>query len=156
MKSYMKSYMNGLPLILTFATSTALAEGLITVNKDPNCGCCNGWMAHMEAEGYDLEANNVDNLNSVKADYGIDSTVSSCHTAVTEEGYVIEGHVPARYVEQFLASPPEGAIGLSVPGMPVGTPGMEMGDRFQPYEVVLVMEDGEHQVFAEVNDATDQ
>lgn len=136
---------------LTLTAPLALAEGLITVNKDPNCGCCIGWMAHMASKGYNLEAHNVDNLNEIKADYGVDSTVSSCHTAVTDKGYVLEGHVPARYVEQFLAAPPDGAIGLSVAGMPVGSPGMEMGDTFQPYEVVLIMEDGAHRLFAEVN-----
>lgn len=144
-----------LPLV-TLTAPLALAEGLITVNKDPNCGCCNAWINHMASKGYDLEARNVDNLNEIKADYGVDSTVSSCHTAVSEEGYVIEGHVPARYVEQFLNNPVDGAIGLSVPGMPVGSPGMEMGDRFQPYDVVLIMEDGEHRVFAEVNVPSDQ
>jgi len=144
-----------LPLV-TLAAPLALAEGRITVNKDPNCGCCNAWINHMASKGYDLEARNVANLNEIKADYGVDSTVSSCHTAVSEAGYVVEGHVPARYVEQFLNNPVDGAIGLSVPGMPVGSPGMEMGDRFQPYDVVLIMEDGEHRVFAEVNAPSDQ
>ena len=142
--------------IFTLSVPVALAEGVITVNKDPNCGCCIAWMAHMTTNGYDLEAHNVDNLNEIKADYGIDSTVSSCHTAVTEQGYVLEGHVPARYVKEFLANPIEGAVGLSVPGMPVGSPGMEMGDSFEPYEVVVIMDDGEHRVFAEVNTPSDQ
>lgn len=141
---------------LLLAAPLVLAEGLITVNKDPNCGCCNAWIGHMKSKGYNLEAHNVDNLNEIKAEYGVDSSVSSCHTAVTDKGYVIEGHVPARYVEQFLAAPPEGAIGLSVPGMPAGSPGMEMGSTFQPYEVVLIMDDGEHRVFAEVNFPQDQ
>lgn len=142
--------------LVTLTAPLALAEGLITVNKDPNCGCCTAWINHMASKGYDLEARNVANLSEIKADYGVDSTVSSCHTAVSEEGYVIEGHVPARYVEQFLNNPVDGAIGLSVPGMPVGSPGMEMGDRFQPYDVVLIMEDGDHRVLAEVNAPSDQ
>ena len=146
------------PITISLAlfTQTVMAEGLITVNKDPNCGCCSDWITHMEVKGYNLEANNVDNLNEVKASYGVDSTVSSCHTAVTDTGYVIEGHVPARYVEQFLSAPPEGAIGLSVPGMPMGSPGMEMGNRFQPYAVVVMMQDGQHQIFAEVNSPQEQ
>jgi hypothetical protein len=142
--------------MLTFAAPVALAEGVITVNKDPNCGCCNAWINHMASKGYKLQARNVANLNEIKADYGVDSTVSSCHTAVTQQGYVIEGHVPARYVEQFLNNPIEGAIGLSVPGMPVGSPGMEMGDRFQPYDVVLIMENGKHRGFAKVNVPNEQ
>lgn len=141
---------------LALAAPLAFGENLITVNKDPNCGCCNAWIDQMASKGYQLKANNVTNLNEIKANYGVDNSVSSCHTAVTDRGYVIEGHVPARYVEQFLKNPLAGAIGLSVPGMPVGSPGMEMGSRFQPYQVVVIMDNGMHQVFAEVNSPDQQ
>lgn len=148
-------YLTLLPALLIIAP-TLLAEGVITVNKDPNCGCCNAWIDHMHANGYELKAKNVLNLNEIKADYGIDATVSSCHTAVSDSGYVFEGHVPARYVEQFLANPVAGAVGLSVPGMPAGSPGMEMGNRFQPYDIVIVMKDGMHRLYTKVNSPADQ
>ncbi len=74
----------------------------------------------------------------------------SCHTAVTENGYVFEGHVPARYIAQFLNDPPAGAVGLSVPAMPVGSPGMEYKDEFMPYQVLLVNKDGSVEVYASV------
>ena len=80
----------------------------------------------------------------------------SCHTAVTKGGYVFEGHIPAKYIEQFLASPPEGALGLAVPGMPLGSPGMEMGGRFTPYDIVLMNKDGSSSVFAHVPSAAAQ
>jgi len=141
---------------LAIVSPLVSAEGLVNVYKDPNCGCCSAWVDHMVSKGFEIKSHNTQNMTAVKAMYGVDASVSSCHTGITEGGYVVEGHVPARYLEQFLANPPEGAIGLSVPAMPVGTPGMEMGDRFDPYQVVTIMKDGQHQVFAEVNSAQQQ
>ena len=95
-------------------------------------------------------------LNGLKQDHGIAPQLQSCHTAITEEGYVFEGHVPVKFVKQFLANPPAGAIGLTVPGMPLGTPGMEMGNRFTPYNVLLIKEDGSAEVYAEISKPEDQ
>ena len=75
-------------------------------------------------------------LDGIKLEAGISPAARSCHTAISTDGYVFEGHIPSRYIRQFLAAPPEGARGLVVPGMPVGSPGMEMGDRFDPYDIL--------------------
>jgi len=80
----------------------------------------------------------------------------SCHTAVSSHGYVFEGHVPARHIKAFLANPPADAIGLAVPGMPLGSPGMEVGSRFDPYEVLLLKKDGSSEVFARVDSPAQQ
>ena len=95
-------------------------------------------------------------LNGVKQDLGISAQSASCHTAVSEQGYVFEGHVPAKYVQQFLADPPENALGLTVPGMPMGSPGMEMDDRFNPYKVYQLNKDGTMQVYARVDEQSEQ
>ena len=84
-------------------------------------------------------------------DLGIAPRFRSCHTAVTEEGYAFEGHVPAKLVQRFLDNPPEAALGLAVPGMPAGSPGMEMGDRVDQYSVFILYKDGRSEHFAEVN-----
>lgn len=128
----------------------------LTVHKSPTCGCCGDWMEHMEAAGFATQGNHPENLAALKARYGVSPELQSCHTAVTPEGHVFEGHVPARFVEMFLASPPANARGLAVPAMPVGSPGMEVGERFMPYQVLLLMRDGSTRVFAEVRRAEDQ
>jgi len=75
---------------------------------------------------------------------------------VTKEGYVFEGHVPAKFIKQFMASPPANALGLAAPGMPMGSPGMEMGDRFSPYNIILMKKDGTSEVFASIANAAEQ
>lgn len=123
----------------------------LDVHKSRTCQCCQQWVQHMEETGFETQTHHPADLNQVKNDYGIAPEYQSCHTAVTSDGYVFEGHIPARIVRQFLENPPEGAIGLSVPGMPAGSPGMEMGDRFMPYQVWLLKNDGSAEVFASVN-----
>ena len=118
--------------------------------KSPTCGCCEAWMDHMTARNYSATIHHPEDLNAVKARLGVLPRYQSCHTAVMKSGHVFEGHIPARYIEQFLANPPEGAIGLAVPGMPVGSPGMEMGDRFDPYDVLLLRADGGSEVYVRV------
>ncbi|WP_306131526.1 DUF411 domain-containing protein [Roseivivax marinus] len=114
----------------------------ITVFKDPNCGCCSGWVAHMRDAGFDVEARDVapDALQAVKVEAGVAPDMASCHTALVGD-YVVEGHVPAEDVRRLLDERPE-ALGLAVPGMPVGSPGMEMGGRVDPYEVKLLTASG--------------
>lgn len=118
------------------------------VYKSPTCQCCSKWIAHMQANGYALEPKDMAqrDLTRLKASLGLKPEQASCHTA-TIEGYVIEGHVPAEDVNRLLAEKPD-AIGLSVPGMPIGSPGMEMGDRKDPYEVLLIKRDGSTEVYA--------
>ena len=141
----------------TEIASQALAfSKALTVYKSPTCGCCEDWIKHADENGFELTAEHPQDLAGLKADLGIGPQYRSCHTAVTKEGFVFEGHVPAKLVEQFLASPPKDAIGLAVPGMPAGSPGMEMGDRFTPYQVLTLMKDGTHQLYAMVDSQSEQ
>ena len=102
----------------------------MTVFKSPTCGCCSMWIEHVEAAGFTVDARDRDDMAAVKDSLGLPSDLSSCHTGVVD-GYVIEGHVPAQYVAQVLEERPD-VLGLSVPGMPIGSPGMEVGDRPRP------------------------
>lgn len=112
----------------------AEAKPLVTVTKDPNCGCCTGWAKHLERAGYPVRIVEAGDLQPLKRRLGVPQDLASCHTAEAA-GYVIEGHVPAPAVSRLLAEKPE-AVGLAVPGMPVGSPGME-GGAPEVYEVVL-------------------
>ena len=113
--------------------------------KSPTCGCCASWVDHLRAYGFPTETVETDDVQAVKAEHGVPAALQSCHTAVVD-GYVVEGHVPAADVARLLSEAPE-ATGLAVPGMPVGSPGMEQGDAVQPYDVLLVA-DGQTSVFA--------
>ncbi len=128
----------------------------LDVYKSPTCGCCGKWVEHAEQRGFSLSTHHPADLNKLKADKGIAPKVRSCHTAVSAEGYVFEGHIPARYIRDFLANPPVGARGLAVPAMPVGSPGMEVEDRFAPYEVLLLKDDGATEVYARVTTPAQQ
>ena len=119
---------------------------LVTVYKTATCGCCSKWADHIEAAGFPVKTVDVTDLGAVKAEHGIPAAYGSCHTAVVD-GYAVEGHVPAEDVKRLLAERPE-AAGLAVPGMPIGSPGMETpGRRADRYEVLLV-KDGDATVFA--------
>jgi len=108
----------------------------VVVTKDPNCGCCGGWVDHMRAAGFPVEVVTTPQVNRVKVRLGVPEDLASCHTAEVAD-YVIEGHVPADAVKRLLAEKPQ-AKGLAVPGMPVGSPGMEVqGADPDTYEVVL-------------------
>lgn len=113
----------------------------ITVYKSPTCGCCKRWIAHLEEAGFEVEAIDSDDMNAVKQRFDVPRNMTSCHTARIA-GYTIEGHVPADDILRLLSDKPD-ADGLSVPGMPVGSPGMEVGDRVDPYRVMLFGEDGD-------------
>ncbi|MBC7285461.1 MAG: DUF411 domain-containing protein [Hoeflea sp.] len=104
--------------------------------RDPQCGCCEEWAKHVRAElGYEVAVREDRPMAEVKAEAGVPGTLRSCHT-MEIEGYVIEGHVPAREIERLIKERPEGVRGLAVAGMPLGSPGMEAGGRSQPFEVV--------------------
>ena len=128
----------------------------MNVYTSPTCGCCGLWVEHAEQRGFKLSTHYPADLSLFKFEQGIKPELQSCHTAVSAEGYLFEGHVPARYMLEFLANPPAGARGLAVPAMPVGSPGMEVGDRFTPYEVLLLSEDGGTEVFARVTEPEQQ
>lgn len=116
------------------AVATRDAEAVsVTVYKSPTCGCCANWVDHLEANGYEVTTVETADLSAVKAEHGIRPGIASCHTAIVE-GYVIEGHVPADVIDRLLQERPNVA-GLAVPGMPMGSPGME-GPRKDPYNVL--------------------
>jgi hypothetical protein len=119
---------------LPMAYTLAAEDHVITVHKDPNCGCCNGWVSHLREAGFTVRTVDTAELDAVKARLGVPADLAACHTAQVA-GYLVEGHVPAAAVKRFLSEKPN-ASGLAVPGMPVGSPGMEGGNP-QPYEVVL-------------------
>lgn len=130
--------------------SLATSLPLLDVYKRASCGCCNSWIDHLKTEGFQTKTHNVVDLSALKIDNNIQPAYHSCHTAISPDGYVFEGHIPARYIEQFLREKPEGAIGLAVPGMPMGSPGMEYDNQFSPYAVLLLMKDGSSKVYARV------
>jgi hypothetical protein len=117
----------------------------VEVWKSPSCGCCKEWVKHLQAHGFEVLAHDVDGPADVRARLGMPDQFGSCHTARVG-GYLLEGHVPAREVRRLLAERPK-AIGLAVPAMPVGSPGMEVGNRKDPYDVLLVTADGRASVF---------
>jgi len=128
----------------------------LAVFKSPTCGCCVGWINHMQENGFATSVHEPDDLNAIKVKYGIAAENQSCHTAVTPDGDVFEGHVPAKFVRRFLNEKPDGAFGLSVPAMPIGTPGMEMGGKFTPYKIILLKKDGSREVYADIKTAAEQ
>ena len=137
------------PLVTSLAAPTTNNLDM-NVYKSPTCGCCGDWVTHVNQAGFATRSHDINNLTQLKADKGLKPEYRSCHTAVSKEGYIFEGHVPAKYIQQFLAEQPEGALGLSVPGMPVGSPGMEMGDRYDSYDVLQINLDGTSLVYAHV------
>jgi hypothetical protein len=134
-----------LTLLLGACVPGEEAPPLVTVYKSPTCGCCSAWVDHLRGSGFRVETVDVRDTGAVKRQYGIPDSLASCHTGVVD-GYVVEGHVPATDVKRLIEERPE-AGGLAVPGMPVGSPGMEQGDTTEPYEVLL-MHDGEATAFA--------
>jgi len=129
------------------ALPTAQASSIaITVYKSPTCGCCTAWVDHMKANGFAVTVRDMDNVAPIKADAGVPGRLQSCHTAIVQ-GYAIEGHVPADLVKKLLAEKPKVA-GLAVPGMPIGSPGMEQGNTKQPYEVLTFDAQGRSTVYA--------
>jgi len=128
--------------------SAADTSAPIEVWKSATCKCCGAWVKHLEANGFTVRVNAAEPsaLASLKRQAGIGDKLASCHTAMIDS-YVIEGHVPGTDIKRLVAERPE-AIGLAVPGMPVGSPGMEQGAEFEPYKVLLFKKDGSTETFA--------
>ncbi len=122
----------------------------LLVHKTPTCGCCKKWIKHLESNGFASATKDHKSMQEIKEKYNIKPAYRSCHTAVSEDGYIFEGHIPSKYITQFLSEKNPNAIGLSVPGMPLGSPGMEVGNRFTPYEVLILFRDGTSEVYAEI------
>ena len=117
----------------------------VTIYKSPTCGCCTKWVSYLERQGFETEVVSTTDLASVHAENGVPHALGSCHTAVVE-GYVLEGHVPAAEIERLLRERPA-VVGLAVPGMRAGSPGME-GPVRQRYDVLAFQKDGAYVVFA--------
>ena len=140
----------GLTLALTTAAVRAPSspnekKPTITVYKDPSCGCCKNWIEHLIKHGYRVDAKDTPNMTDIKRTLGVPEAMTSCHTAIVN-GYLVEGHVPAADIDKLLAKKPRIA-GLAVPGMPMGSPGME-GPRSQAYKVFAFDKTGKTTVFA--------
>ena len=118
----------------------------VTVFKDANCGCCKDWVEHLRKHGFAVTAKDTADVGGVKRTARVPNQLHSCHTAFVN-GYVVEGHVPAADIQRLLKEKPQVA-GIAVPGMPVGSPGMEVGNRKDPYEVMAFRRDGSTSVFA--------
>ena len=136
---------------LTFVCVAALAPMAqvatpITIYKTPTCGCCGKWVEHMRASGFNPTVTDLPNLTSIKQSTGVPGNLQSCHTSVVQ-GYAIEGHVPADVIRQLLKEKPQVA-GIAVPGMPLGSPGMEQGPQKDKYNVVAFGKDGSQKVYA--------
>ncbi len=136
--------------------SNTMAAPELKIYKSATCGCCKKWIDHLDDNKIQQSSENSNQMSVIKDKYGIDKKYRSCHTAVSKDGYVFEGHVPAKYIKQFLKEKPKGAIGLSVPGMPVGSPGMEYNNKFMPYQVLVLNKDGSSEVYAQINNAFQQ
>lgn len=135
-------------LILALAAcSNAAQAATYTMFRDPGCGCCLNWAEHVE-DGMETNVASVDtaDMAALKTSKGVPQELLSCHT-MEVDGYVIEGHVPAREIARLLEERPDGVTGLAVAGMPLGSPGMEVGGRVQPYQVIAFGPAGER-VFA--------
>jgi hypothetical protein len=128
------------------------AKVLVEVWKDPNCGCCKDWVKHLQESGFATKVLETPDVAAIRTKLGIPQKLASCHTALVG-GYALEGHVPAAAVRRLLKEKPA-AVGLTVPGMPVGAPGMDgpaYNGRRDPYDVLLVTKSGEARVFASYN-----
>ncbi|MBQ0746472.1 MAG: DUF411 domain-containing protein [Marinobacter sp.] len=122
----------------------------ITIYKSPNCDCCQSWAEHLDANGFEITIVETDNLNEIKQQYDVPREMASCHTALIGD-VVIEGHVPADDIVAYLENPQFNTVGLSVPGMVQGSPGMETGKK-EDYQVIAFRANGQQSVFREHND----
>ncbi len=118
----------------------------VVVYKSPTCGCCNKWISHLQKNGFKVETQNVKDVVPYKKRHGVTPQLASCHTAIID-GYVIEGHVPASDIKRLLRERPK-VKGLAVPGMPIGTPGMEQGSYKDKYNVISFDKNGQNKVFS--------
>jgi len=132
------------PAVGTTAQNRQLA---VEVYKDPACGCCSKWIDHLRSHGFTARAIDTDKMDQIKTSRGVPRQARSCHTAIVG-GYVVEGHVPAADIQRLLKERPA-ILGIAVPGMPIGSPGMEVpGMKAQPFDVIAFSKDGSTRIFA--------
>ena len=130
----------------TLKTAPVMAAGFDgKVFKSPTCGCCTVWVKQLEQAGIDLQVTDLESLEMIKRMFQVPEQLQSCHSSIIN-GYVIEGHVPVKEIKRLLNEKPK-AIGIAVPGMPIGSPGMEQGNVKEPYDVVI-FQNGTQSVYA--------
>ena len=132
-------------ILLAISSPSQQSSPLVTVFKTPTCGCCSKWVEHLKANGFTVKVQEVNDTSAYEKQYRVPRSMVSCHTAVVN-GYTIEGHVPAAEIKRLLNERPK-AIGLAVPGMPVGSPGMEAA-RSEAYSVFVFDESGRASFYA--------
>ena len=137
------------PTSMTLANEDNLT---LTVHKTPFCGCCKKWIKHAREAGINVIEKDHQNLNAIKREYKINPKHQSCHTSISKDGYIFEGHIHADVIKKYLDNPSENSKGLSVPGMPIGSPGMEMGGRLDDYVVLTIFEDNKDEIFLHSRD----
>jgi hypothetical protein len=148
----MKKVKHFLAIVLLVNTGFAWAEVAqaekkidIVVNRSPTCSCCGKWVEHLKQNNFNVKDVVSDDMQSIKNKYGVTQELASCHTALVN-GYVVEGHVPTNDIRTLLKNKPE-VVGITVPGMPSGTPGMEMGGKKDAYQVISFDKKNQQQVF---------
>lgn len=120
----------------------------MTVYRSPSCGCCGVWVDHAQKHGFKIKDIKTEEMEAIKQQHNVPAEITSCHTTIIN-GYVMEGHIPADDIKRFLAQKPDNLVGLTVPGMPIGTPGMEARDIKQPFQILALKDKGEVEVFKE-------
>jgi len=136
-----------LAALLPGASSAMAKPTAITVYKDPSCGCCTKWVEHLRASGFTPDVHDRSDMDALKDSLGVPTALRSCHTAVVGR-YLVEGHVPAGDLRKLIDAAPANVLGLAAPGMPAGSPGMEMGGRADRYDVIAFDSKGASHVFA--------
>jgi hypothetical protein len=134
-------------LMIARRVSASSAPIAITVYKTPTCGCCREWVTHLSKNGFAPTVHDLDDLTETKSALGVPPALQSCHTAVIGR-YFIEGHVPADLIRKLVNEKSASIVGLAVPGMPSGSPGMEMGGRKDAFDVIALARDGKRSVYA--------
>lgn len=138
------------------ASAGLVPVAFVEVWKTPSCGCCKLWVEHLEKEGFTVKANDVPQTAPMRTRLGIPDDMGSCHTGLVA-GLALEGHVPAQDIKRLLAEPAslrEQVVGLSVPGMPIGSPGMEEGGKRDAFDVILVLKNGKHRIYQSYSSIT--
>lgn len=140
--------MLGFAALITHAPATMAGQLTFDVKKTASCGCCQAWIDYLRSHGHKVTAHNtgMGALAQLKTRLGVHPKYASCHTA-TVNGYVVEGHVPLQDIERLLKEKPD-SVGLSAPGMPIGSPGMEMGTEREAHDIVLMQKDGSSTVWS--------
>jgi len=143
--------------LLGVAPSVVMASTLnLAIFKSPNCGCCVKWIQQFP-ESFNSQSFHQYSMSSVKNELGVPHDARSCHTAATKDGIFFEGHVPTKLMKEYVnGKKSDSGIGLAVPGMPIGSPGMEVGERFEPYVVYEILSNGEKEVYETVKSKSQQ